>query len=97
MKPVTFQNYLENIVSYHKKQELFKNDINMEIVINDNLELWKKECLIKSFKDSNILDENNYIKYSLAGWIQFGSSDVLKELIKNSEIFYIKKIWEICV
>lgn len=88
--------YLKNIFLYHKNTELFANNNNMEIIINDNLEQWRTDCLKVAFKNSDILDENNYIKYSLSGWCKFGINDVMKELIKSSEIFYIKKLWEIC-
>ena len=88
--------YLENIVLYHKNTELFANNKNMEIIINDNLEQWRTDCLKVAFEKADILDENNYIIYSLSGWCVSGISDVIKELIKNSEVFYIKKLWEIC-
>ena len=87
--------YLDNIVLYHKNFDLFANNLNMEIVINNNLEEWRKDCLKVAFEKTNILDENNYIKYSLTGWCMFGINDIIKELIKNSESFYIKKIWEL--
>lgn len=86
--------YLDNIVLYHKNFDLFANNLNMEIVINNNLEEWRKDCLKIAFEKADILNEKNYIKYSLSGWCMFGINDVIKELIKNSELFYIKKLWE---
>ena len=82
------------MVCHHQRPELFNNNKNMEIVINDNLEQWRIDCLKLAFEKANILDKNNYIKYSLSGWYVFGISAVFKELIESIEVFYIKKLWE---
>ena len=89
--------YLENIVLYHKNIELFANNSNMEIVIKNNLEQWRTECLKAAFKKSNILNKDNYIKYSLTGWCMFGINEVLKELINITEAFYLEKLWKIYI
>ena len=81
--------YLEKINFYHKKNTSLINK-EIEVIIVNNLKEWEKECLIKSFIDSDVLDNENKIKYSLSGWNVFGGINVLKELVKKSELFYIK-------
>ena len=88
--------YTENIYKHHKEiSEHCENDEllkNIEKIIKENLDDWDKQCLIKSFKEADILNDKKEIKYSLAGWMVFGGPDIFKQLIKNTEEYYFKII-----
>ena len=38
------------------------------------------ELISQAFTDSNVLDKNGNIKYSLSGWYVFGKTDVLRSI-----------------
>jgi len=81
--------YLEKFNSYHKENTELINE-KFKIIIMNNLKEWESECLMKSFIDSDVLDDDNKIKFSLTGWMVFGCSNVLEELVKKSKLFYAK-------